>query len=342
MPDTIVKPITGGAGTAKAVEPGRRISYGKLIDFLSTRTALTDLKTICLRLRDKNILVNYDDLEGTTHREKINALIIYLERHASLQILVDTGRESLPDLMWDNVYEAQPEYIVNPNPAPRIPAAGQEVRNPVRRADRPTPAMVQVSQNLLETLEMHQHCLSAYVKSYMTLQEYAVWKIRDSIEASLQSSTELQKFNFKYWGELRDRLGKIQPLKQDLAALEPAFTEALTQFNQVLKIAQEQVKTIYNQRLTGELLVSAAVELRDTVQTLWEASENLAELCRDKTEETLAEIARCVGALMAKKLSEGATGRGMDVRTKLPAAPSGPGSEGRAEGPVVNPSTGRL
>lgn len=223
------------------------------------------------------------------------------------------------------------------------PPSGQEARNPGQpKGHRSIQAMVQVSQNLLETLEMHQRSLSAYVKSYMTLQEYAVWKIRDSIEASLQSSTELQKFNFKYWGELRDRLGKIQPLKQDLAALEPAFAEALTQFNQTLKTAQEQVKSIYNQRLIGELLVSAAAELRDTLQTLWEASEKLAELCRDKTEETLGEIARCVGALMAKKLSEGTTGRGVDVRTKLPAAPSGPGSECRAEGPVVNPSTGRL
>lgn len=338
MPDTIVKPITGGAETAKTVEPGRRISYGKLIDFLSTRTAPTDLKTICLRLRDKNILINYDDLEGTTHREKLNALIIYLERHASLQILVDTGREALPDLMWDNVYEVLLEPFVNPNPAPRIPASGQEMRNPVRRAERPAPAMVQVSQNLLETLEMHQRGLSVYVKSYMTLQGYAIWELRDSIEDSLQSSTELQKFNFKFWGGLRDRLVKIQPLKQDLAALGTVFT----QFNQALETAQEQVKTIYNQRLTGELLVSAAVELRDTVQTLWEAAENLAELCRDKTEETLAEIARCVGALMAKKLSEGATGRGVNVQTKLPAAQSGPRSEGRAEGPLVNPSTGRL
>lgn len=219
------------------------------------------------------------------------------------------------------------------------PPSGQEVRNPGQpKGHRSTQAMVQVSQNLLETLEMHQRGLSIYVKSYMMLQGYAIWEIRDSIEGSLQSSTELQKFNFKFWGGLRDRLVKIQLLKQDLAALGPAFT----QFNQALETAQEQVKAIYNQRLTGELLVSAALGLRDTVQTLWEAAEKLAELCRDKTEETLAEIARCVGALMAKKLSEGTTGRGADVQTKLPAALSGPGSEGRAEEPAVNPSTGRL
>ncbi len=76
-----------------------KIDRAKFVDLLDTYFNLNDLKRLCFELK-----VDYDNIEGSIKRSKIENLYLRLERESRLSELIDRARRHRPKAPWNDVF----------------------------------------------------------------------------------------------------------------------------------------------------------------------------------------------------------------------------------------------
>jgi len=78
----------------------------KLRQIFTTRFDESELRTFCF-----DILIDYDSLSGEGKEAKARELVAYCERRRCIPELVERGKESRPDISWDDIYDPTKEQV---------------------------------------------------------------------------------------------------------------------------------------------------------------------------------------------------------------------------------------
>lgn len=113
----------------------------KLFRVLDERFDETDLRTLCFELG-----VDYGDLPGATEQDKARELVLHLEKHRRIHELVKVGRQTRPDIPWDDLIRERLEQLYGQAQATCQKERWQEVKRLCVEIERLSPDHRDVAQ----------------------------------------------------------------------------------------------------------------------------------------------------------------------------------------------------